>query len=110
MIGLSRGSRTTLAFCACAATLNVPRLDSTRAVPRANPTVIILMPWPPCHTQPRSNSDIRRRPTSRHLAKIRPLVTISNAILHGDGQASSYDEKHLLQFFEILKALIERAP
>src|ERR1700722_10944965 len=44
MIGLSRGSRTTLAFCACAAILNVPRLHNTRAVPRANATVIILMP------------------------------------------------------------------
>ena len=44
MRGLSRGSRTTLAFCACAAILNVPRLHNTRAVPRANATVIILMP------------------------------------------------------------------
>ena len=47
MIGLSRGSRTTLAFCARAAILNVPRLHNTRAVPRANATVIILMPCGP---------------------------------------------------------------
>src|ERR1700754_3556904 len=50
MRGLSRGSRTTLASCAWAVTLNVPRLHSTRAVPTANAAVIILMPWPPCHT------------------------------------------------------------
>ena len=37
--------------CACAATLNVDRSDK-RAAPRANATVIVLMPWPPCDTQP----------------------------------------------------------
>src|ERR1700733_14405236 len=47
MIG--RVSRTTLAFRSCAAALNVSRLHSTRAVPRA--TVIILMLRPPFPAQ-----------------------------------------------------------
>src|SRR6202022_2939379 len=59
------GFTTDFASRAGAAALNVPRLHSPRAVPRANATVIILMPLPPCHTQPRPNSDIRRRSTSR---------------------------------------------
>ena len=47
-MSLSCGSRTTLAVRAWAATLNVPRLHSTRAVPRANAAVTVLMSRPPC--------------------------------------------------------------
>ena len=36
------GSRTTLAFCAYAASLNVPRLHSTRVVPRATVNILML--------------------------------------------------------------------
>src|SRR6185295_2571963 len=56
MTGLSRGSRTPPAVCACAAALNVPRLHRTRAVPKA--AIAILMPRPPCYTQLGRNSDI----------------------------------------------------
>jgi len=63
MTGLSRGSRTPPAVCACAAALNVPRLHRTRAVPKA--AIAILMPRPPCYTQLRRNSDILRRSSSR---------------------------------------------
>jgi hypothetical protein len=52
----------------------------------------------------------RERHHSFPLAKIKPLVQISNAILHGKRAAALYSEIHILQFFKILKAVIENAP
>jgi hypothetical protein len=44
------------------------------------------------------------------IARIKPLVQISNAILHGKRSAAVYGETHILEFFKILKAVIENAP
>jgi hypothetical protein len=51
-----------------------------------------------------------RRHRSIHIAKIKSLVDISNAILHGDRPRALFDETEILHFFEILKALIQGAP
>ena len=52
----------------------------------------------------------RRRHSSIDIAKIRDLVGISNGILHGDRRTESDDETEILQFFKILKAMIQNAP
>jgi hypothetical protein len=45
-----------------------------------------------------------------NVAEIQLLVTIANAILHGKKLTALHAENHILQFFKILKALIQNAP
>jgi hypothetical protein len=52
-----------------------------------------------------------KRHSSIQVARIRPLVQISNKILHGETPPALDDKTRILQFFKILiKTVIEKAP
>jgi hypothetical protein len=44
------------------------------------------------------------------VAEIEPMVSIANAILHGNKLTAFYADTHILKFFKIIKAMIENAP